>query len=168
MARCRAGIDIELDHGWKTYWRMPGDAGVPPQFDWSGSAISNRWKCCGRRPRASSMRAARRSATRIAWSFRCASCLSRPADPVRLRLTAFFGVCKEVCIPVDGDGRTCIVARRSRCRGAASVLRAPVPAKADASSRLRVTRAFLTRDRHARADRRGNAAGRSRHLRRER
>ena len=23
--------------GWKTYWRMPGDAGIPPQFDWSGS-----------------------------------------------------------------------------------------------------------------------------------
>ena len=24
--------------GWKTYWRMPGDSGVPPTFDWAGSA----------------------------------------------------------------------------------------------------------------------------------
>ena len=33
----RAGVDIALDPGWKTYWRMPGDAGVPPHFDWSAS-----------------------------------------------------------------------------------------------------------------------------------
>src|SRR5204863_4376156 len=34
----RAGLDLTLDPGWKTYWRMPGDAGIPPQFDWSGSS----------------------------------------------------------------------------------------------------------------------------------
>src|SRR5215831_19456743 len=33
-----AGVEIALDEGWKTYWRMPGDAGVPPNFDWSGSS----------------------------------------------------------------------------------------------------------------------------------
>jgi DsbC/DsbD-like thiol-disulfide interchange protein len=25
-----AGVEITLGEGWKTYWRMPGDAGVPP------------------------------------------------------------------------------------------------------------------------------------------
>jgi DsbC/DsbD-like thiol-disulfide interchange protein len=33
----RAGIEIRLDPGWKTYWRYPGDTGVPPTFDFSGS-----------------------------------------------------------------------------------------------------------------------------------
>src|SRR5215218_6741686 len=33
----RAGIEIRLDPGWKTYWRYPGDSGVPPVFDFSGS-----------------------------------------------------------------------------------------------------------------------------------
>jgi DsbC/DsbD-like thiol-disulfide interchange protein len=33
----RAGIEIKLDPGWKTYWRDPGDTGVPPTFDFSGS-----------------------------------------------------------------------------------------------------------------------------------
>src|SRR5262245_13639356 len=28
----RAGIEIKLDPGWKTYWRYPGDSGVPPRF----------------------------------------------------------------------------------------------------------------------------------------
>jgi DsbC/DsbD-like thiol-disulfide interchange protein len=33
----QAGIVIEMEPGWKTYWRIPGDAGIPPQFDWTGS-----------------------------------------------------------------------------------------------------------------------------------
>lgn len=33
----RAGIEIRLDPGWKTYWRYPGDSGVPPTFDFAGS-----------------------------------------------------------------------------------------------------------------------------------
>ena len=33
----RAGIEIRLKTGWHTYWRYPGDAGVPPQFDFAGS-----------------------------------------------------------------------------------------------------------------------------------
>jgi DsbC/DsbD-like thiol-disulfide interchange protein len=33
----RAGIEIRLDSGWKTYWRYPGDTGVPPSLDFAGS-----------------------------------------------------------------------------------------------------------------------------------
>lgn len=33
----RAGVEIRLDPGWKTYWRYPGDTGVPPTFDFAGS-----------------------------------------------------------------------------------------------------------------------------------
>ena len=32
-----AGIEIRLDPGWKTYWRYPGDTGVPPTIDFSQS-----------------------------------------------------------------------------------------------------------------------------------
>lgn len=28
-------IAIDLDPGYKTYWRQPGDSGVPPFFDWA-------------------------------------------------------------------------------------------------------------------------------------
>lgn len=31
------GLKITLADGWKTYWRAPGDAGIPPQFEWTGS-----------------------------------------------------------------------------------------------------------------------------------
>lgn len=33
----RAAIRFRLKDGWKTYWRSPGDAGIPPRFTWSGS-----------------------------------------------------------------------------------------------------------------------------------
>jgi DsbC/DsbD-like thiol-disulfide interchange protein len=33
----RAGIEIRLKEGWKTYWRYPGDSGVPPVLDFSKS-----------------------------------------------------------------------------------------------------------------------------------
>lgn len=32
-----AALHILLEPGWKTYWRAPGDVGIPPQFDWAGS-----------------------------------------------------------------------------------------------------------------------------------
>ncbi|RUX21351.1 hypothetical protein EOA27_06205, partial [Mesorhizobium sp. M2A.F.Ca.ET.037.01.1.1] len=35
--KIRGVLDIALKPGWKTYWRDPGDAGVPPQLDISGS-----------------------------------------------------------------------------------------------------------------------------------
>ena len=32
-----AAIRVTLRPGWKTYWRAPGDAGIPAQFSWVGS-----------------------------------------------------------------------------------------------------------------------------------
>lgn len=33
----RAGVEVKLQPGWKTYWRYPGDSGVPPIFDFATS-----------------------------------------------------------------------------------------------------------------------------------
>jgi DsbC/DsbD-like thiol-disulfide interchange protein len=40
-AYLRAGVEIRLDPGWKTYWRDPGDSGVPPTLDFTGSENVN-------------------------------------------------------------------------------------------------------------------------------
>ena len=43
----RLGVQFRLAPGWKTYWRSPGDAGLPMRLDWSGSrnleAVELRW-----------------------------------------------------------------------------------------------------------------------------
>src|ERR1700692_2618806 len=35
--RLDAGLQIRLAPDWHAYWRSPGDAGIPPSIDWSGS-----------------------------------------------------------------------------------------------------------------------------------
>lgn len=32
-----AALRVRLAPGWKTYWRAPGDTGIPPRFDFAGS-----------------------------------------------------------------------------------------------------------------------------------
>lgn len=33
-----AGLEIDMPEGTKTYWRIPGETGIPTEFDFSGSA----------------------------------------------------------------------------------------------------------------------------------
>lgn len=35
-------LDIRIEKGWKIYWRTPGDAGLPPVLDWTGSGNFSR------------------------------------------------------------------------------------------------------------------------------
>jgi suppressor for copper-sensitivity B len=41
------GLHVQLKPSWKIYWRSPGDAGLPPEIDWTGSdnveAAGIRW-----------------------------------------------------------------------------------------------------------------------------
>lgn len=31
-----SALELVLEPGWKTYWRSPGDGGIPPDFEWLG------------------------------------------------------------------------------------------------------------------------------------
>jgi DsbC/DsbD-like thiol-disulfide interchange protein len=94
-----AGLRLRLDPGWKTYWRMPGDSGVPPQFDWSGSknlgAVDVEYPLPHRFTDA--------AGDAIGYHDEVVFPLSlAPADPaqdVELALTLFFAICKDICIP---------------------------------------------------------------------
>lgn len=33
----QAGLKLSMETGWVTYWRVPGEAGIPPRFSFSGS-----------------------------------------------------------------------------------------------------------------------------------
>jgi len=98
-----AGIEIALDRGYKTYWRSPGEAGLPPRFDWSAStnaaAIDVLWPAPRRHQDAGGV--ANVYDDRVVLPVRV-----RPADPkkpVALHLALDFGICKEICIPARAD-----------------------------------------------------------------
>src|SRR5947207_14171189 len=44
------GIAFQLEPGWKTYWRTPGDSGVPPRFDFSKPETIQAMTRCWRPP----------------------------------------------------------------------------------------------------------------------
>ena len=98
-----AGIEITLDLGFKTYWRTPGDSGLPPRFDWSASenvaGIEVRWPAPSRHE----------DAAGVAYVYGKKAVLpvivtaKEPHRPVKLVVKAEYGVCKDICIPAHAD-----------------------------------------------------------------
>jgi len=96
-----AGVEIALDEGWKTYWRMPGDAGVPPNFDWSGSSNVAALNVLYPAPQRMSEPAADTVGYKHAVLFPVEVVPKDASQPVRLALAVEFGVCREICIPAE-------------------------------------------------------------------
>ena len=98
-----AGVEIETKPDWKTYWRNPGDAGVPPNFDWSRSENVAAVKVGYPPP----SRLVDKSGTTIGYLGRVVfPAVVTPADPskpVRLRLAIEYGVCKDICVPAQAE-----------------------------------------------------------------
>jgi DsbC/DsbD-like thiol-disulfide interchange protein len=102
-AQWLAGIEITLDQGFKTYWRNPGDSGLPPRFDWSSSenvaGIEVRWPAPSRHE----------DAAGVAYVYGKKVVLpllvtAKEANrPVKLVLSAEYGVCKDICIPAHAN-----------------------------------------------------------------
>ena len=96
------GIAFQLDPGWKTYWRNPGDSGVPPRFDFSKSenieAVTVLWPA----PKKFDDGAGGHSLgyrDQIVLPLRI---VAKHADkPVTLRADIDYAVCEKICIPVQ-------------------------------------------------------------------
>ena len=98
------GVEITLDPGWKTYWRAPGGAGIPPSFDFSDSrnvaAAHVHWPA----PRLynSGLTPTIGYADRVVFPIEVTP--RGPGDMV-VDIGLFYGVCLDVCIPVDAHLR---------------------------------------------------------------
>jgi len=96
-----AGVEIALEDGWKTYWRMPGDAGVPPNFDWSGSSNVARVTVLYPAPTRMAEPAAETIGYKHQVLFPIEVVAKDASQPVGLTLALEFGVCREICIPAE-------------------------------------------------------------------
>jgi DsbC/DsbD-like thiol-disulfide interchange protein len=96
-----AGIAFELDPGFKTYWRTPGESGLPPAFDWSGSenlaSAEVLWPAPGRFDDQGGVAYGYKD--RVLLPLRIVA--ADPSRPVRMRLKLDYGVCKDICIPAS-------------------------------------------------------------------
>jgi DsbC/DsbD-like thiol-disulfide interchange protein len=98
----RAGVEIRLAPGWKTYWRYPGDSGIPPRFDFSSS--TNVKSVTVRYP--APQRLIDDGGTSIGYKhgvvFPLEIVPQDPGRPVSLSLSIDYAVCEKLCVPADG------------------------------------------------------------------
>lgn len=95
-----AGLRVQLAPGWKTYWRAPGDGGIPPRFDWQGSenlgGAAFHWPV----PEVfhdSGLRSMGYYGTVV---IPVEVNLPDAGAPARMRGQLQIGVCEEICVPV--------------------------------------------------------------------
>jgi suppressor for copper-sensitivity B len=95
------GVLIELDPGWKTYWRMPGEAGIPPEFTWKSSAPAD-IEVSFPAP----ARYADQSGETVGYEVSAlfpVAVTPATATELDLSLEIFFAVCKDICIPASAS-----------------------------------------------------------------
>src|SRR6201996_588823 len=98
------GVAFQLQPGWKTYWRTPGDSGVPPRFDFSKSdnveAVTVLWPA----PLKFDDGAGGFSLgyhDQVVLPLRI---VPKSNDkPVTLRANINYAVCEKICIPVEAS-----------------------------------------------------------------
>lgn len=96
-----AAIRIALAPGWKTYWRVPGDVGVPPQFDFSASGNVAALQVIWPAPEVFESGGTNTVGYHDTLVLPLQITPEAPTAPVSLTASLNFGICDEVCVPVS-------------------------------------------------------------------
>jgi DsbC/DsbD-like thiol-disulfide interchange protein len=101
QGRVKGLIDIFLKPGWKTYWRDPGSAGVPPSLDVSTGggvkAAEIHFPAPERHHDDYGSWAGYGASVALPVTFR----LADPSGLGRIEAELFLGVCQTICLPVQ-------------------------------------------------------------------
>src|SRR5471030_511863 len=103
------GIAFQLQPGWHTYWRNPGDSGVPPRFDFSKSenieAVTVLWPAPVKFPDGSGGNSLGYQ-KQVVLPLRIVA--KNAEKPVTLRADIHYAVCEKLCIPVQANAELTI------------------------------------------------------------
>src|SRR3954447_99006 len=98
------GVAFQLQPGWKTYWRTPGDSGVPPRFDFRKSENIETVTVLWPAPMKFDDGGGGHSLgyrDQVVLPLRI---VTKSADkPVMLRAEISYAVCEKICIPVEAS-----------------------------------------------------------------
>ena len=104
-----AGLTLQLAPGWKTYWRSPGEAGIPPLFNWQGSENLKSVQVFWPRPSVFHTNGLQSIGYHDAVTLPLEVTALDPSKPVHLHGTIELGVCKDICLPAALDLTTDLV-----------------------------------------------------------
>ena len=123
----RAGIEIKMQPGWKTYWRYPGDSGVPPRFDFSGSENLKDAKVLFPAPHLFTDETGHSLGYKNSAIFPLVIAPQQPGKPVRLRMKIDYAVCEKLCVPAEGSAELTLGSGASARNADLSAAEARVP-----------------------------------------
>lgn len=89
-------LEVDLKHGWKTYWRDPGSSGVPPSFDLSATpgaeVVEIRYPAPQRFDDESGAWVGYKHSVVFPLTLKL-----QPGSPLDAEI--FIGVCETICVP---------------------------------------------------------------------
>ena len=95
-----AALHVSLAPGWKTYWRAPGDAGIPPEIDLRGArnvaGVQPQWPT----PVVFWQNGMRSVGYKGELVLPLRIAVDRPGADIRLKGRLAIGVCLDICVPV--------------------------------------------------------------------
>lgn len=101
----QTAIAIDLEAGWKTYWRVAGPAGIPPTFNWTKSSnigdVSWTWPTPKVFDTNGLMSIGYSGPLMVPVKITPAD----PSRPVNINVDLEFGVCSDICIPANANLR---------------------------------------------------------------
>lgn len=95
-----AALHIDLEEGWKTYWRAPGDAGIPPHFDWTGSRNLAKVAVSWPTPHRIMQGGVQTIGYEDTLTLPLTLTPKQAGKPISLRGEVTIGVCRDVCVPM--------------------------------------------------------------------
>lgn len=99
----KLGLQILLSPGWKTYWRSPGDAGLPPELDWTGSENLASAEVFWPAPRRFSEYGIETVGYEGEVVLPIVAKAAEAARALALRVRVDYLVCKEICVLREAD-----------------------------------------------------------------
>ncbi|MEM7439207.1 MAG: protein-disulfide reductase DsbD domain-containing protein [Pseudomonadota bacterium] len=92
---------VRMKPGWKTYWRAPGGNGIPPVFDWSGSENIKSVRFHWPSPKVYVENGVRTIGYTSELVLPIEVTPKRAGAPVRVAGSISFGICEDICLPVE-------------------------------------------------------------------
>ena len=97
----RAGVEFRMAPHWKVYWRSPGDAGFPPQLDFTGSKNAEPGSLAWPVPVRFSVLGLETLGYEDAVVLPFTVTAPDPSKPAEIKAQVRYLTCNDICIPYD-------------------------------------------------------------------
>ncbi len=97
------GLEFRFAPGWHGYWRTPGEAGLPPEVTWDGSANLAAARLSWPIPERTELLGIATFAYSNRLVMPVTATLARPGQPLTVKARVDYLACADICVPYSAD-----------------------------------------------------------------